>query len=210
MGIFTRSTRHLGHIGIGLLLVGGVALGQVPSVALGTLTEDLAERCRAKFQTIDQHSLVEATKPRRTSISEFEVNSYLKFLAGEQIPVGIVDPTIGLLESGRVEGRATVDLDLVRESGGPRGWLDPLRYLTGRLPVTATGRLTAAAGRGQIALESTTVGGMPVPPAVLRELVAYYTVTPDNPEGYALDEPFDLPYRIQAIQVGLTDAVIVQ
>lgn len=210
MGTITRASRHLGLIGIALVSIGGLTAGQSVTGTAGALTAELAESCRAKFQAIGEHSLVATTEDRPTTLTELEVNSYFKFLAGEQIPTGIVDPAITILEPGRLEGRATVDLDVVRNSSEPRGWFDPLRYLTGRLPVTATGRLTTHAGIGRLEIESTTVGGVPVPQAVLRELVEYYTATPDNPEGYTLDEPFELPYRIKAIEVGSTDAVIVQ
>ena len=69
--------------------------------------------------------------------------------AGSQIPVGIVDPTINALGDGRVGGRAVVDLDAVRKQK-QRGWLDPLGYMTGRLPITATRNAHDQGRRGQV------------------------------------------------------------
>ena len=48
----------------------------------------------------------------------------------QQMPVGIVDPTLHAAGNGRVTGRAIVDLDAVRTQK-KRGWIDPLGYLTG-------------------------------------------------------------------------------
>ena len=53
---------------------------------------------------------------------------------------------------GLVSGRAIVDLDAVRKQK-QRGWLDPMGYLTGRLPLTARGRLTTQDGIGRFELE---------------------------------------------------------
>ena len=68
--------------------------------------------------------------PRSTQLTDTEVNSYLKYGAGSQIPVGIVDPTLNALGEGRVSGRALVDLDAVRKQK-KRSWTDPMNYLSG-------------------------------------------------------------------------------
>ena len=91
-----------------------------------------------------------------------------------------------------MSGRAVVDLDAVRKQK-QRGWLDPMAYLTGRLPVTAAGRLTTKDGKGQFQLESAEVSGVTIPKSVLQELVSHYSRTPENPAGINMDEPFELP-----------------
>ena len=42
-----------------------------------------------------------------------------------------------------VSGRAVVDLDVVRQKKSSGGWFDPTSYLTGQLPVTASGRASS-------------------------------------------------------------------
>ena len=90
--------------------------------------------------------------------------------------MGIVEPTINALGEGRVGGRAVVDLDAVRKQK-QRGWLDPLGYMTGRLPITATGRLATKEGVGTFMLESAEVSGVTIPKTVLQELLSYYSRT---------------------------------
>ena len=146
---------------------------------------------------------------RSTAITDIEVNSYLRLKASDQIPVGIVEPELNAIGDGRVAGRAVVDLDAVRKQK-QRGWLDPLGYLAGRLPVTASGRLSTREGKGQFLLESAEISGVPVPKAVLQELLTYYSRTRDNPAGIDMDAPFELPARIREIRVGSGTSTVVQ
>ncbi|MEX2273519.1 MAG: hypothetical protein WD690_18770 [Vicinamibacterales bacterium] len=149
--------------------------------------------------------------PRRhsTTITEHEVNGYLRHHAAEDLPDGVVAPYITIVGAGRVAGRAIVDLDRVRTSR-QRGWLDPAAYLTGKLPVTAAGILHTRDGIGRFELETATVGGFTVPKAVLQELLTYYSRSPDDPDGLNLDETFELPAKIREIQVGKSVAYVIQ
>jgi len=146
---------------------------------------------------------------RSTQVSDGEVNSYLKFLAGAQVPVGIVDPTLHGAGNGRVTGRALVDLDAVRTSK-KRGWTDPLGYLTGKMPITAAGTLTTSKGIGRFQLESAELSGVTIPKSLVQELLSYYSKTPENPAGINMDDPFQLPSAIQEIRIGQGTAVIIQ
>lgn len=149
--------------------------------------------------------------PRRhsTSVTEPEVNGYLRHHATGDLPAGVVDPRVDIIGNGRVSGRATVDLDRVRMSR-QRGWLDPAGYLMGRLPVTATGILHTRNGVGRFELETATVGGITVPKVVLQELLSYYSRSPEDPDGLNLDETFALPAKIREIQVGKAVAYVIQ
>src|SRR5213595_1404435 len=45
-----------------------------------------------------------APRPLRTTITEREVNAYFKFQGAEQLPAGVVNPTLSILDAGRVSG----------------------------------------------------------------------------------------------------------
>jgi hypothetical protein len=193
-----------------LLLIG--ALAAVPLAGQARVSKADADRFQTKLVRIVQMGNVapaRAAAPRSTPVSDVEVNSYLRFHAAGQIPVGILEPTLNALGEGRVSGRAVVDLDAVRKQK-QRGWLDPMGYLTGRLPVTAAGRLTTKDGTGRFQLESAEISGVTVPKAVLQELLSYYSRTPENPAGIDMDAPFELPSRIREIRVGTGTSTIVQ
>jgi hypothetical protein len=196
------------------LLLFGALLALAPLAAQGRLSKQDAERFQSKLTRIVSFGNIaarsgKAVQPQTTPVSDAEVNSYLRYRAADQIPVGIVEPVLNALGEGRVSGRAIVDLDAVRKQK-QRGWLDPIGYLSGRLPVTASGRLTTREGKGQFQLESAEISGVTVPKTVLQELVSYYSRTPENPSGIDMDAPFELPARIREIQVGAGSSTIVQ
>jgi hypothetical protein len=145
----------------------------------------------------------------KTEFADDEVNAYLQLRLASKFPTGVADPSVTLVGDGRLSARAVVDLDGIRKKSSG-GWFDPAAYLGGRLPVTATGTLKTAGGRGQLQLESAEVSGIPVPLTLLQELVAFYTKSPDLPNGVNLNEPFTLPSKIQRIDVDPGRATVVQ
>jgi hypothetical protein len=178
--------------------------------------EALSQADAARFQTkLVQIEKNAATPPKRgaaarvTTVSDAEVNSYLKFLAGSQVPVGIADPILHAVGDGRVSGAAVVDLDAVRTQK-KRTWSDPLAYLTGRLPVSAKGTLTTTNGVGRFVLESAEISGVTIPKSLMQELLTYYSKSPDRPNGINMDDPFNLPSAIKEIKVGAGTTTIVQ
>lgn len=182
----------------------------VSTLAAANVSRQQAAAFEKKLGQILLHAETGADAARHTEVSEGEVNSYLHFSAGDQLPVGVTEPTIGIQNNGRLNGRAIVDLDQVRRKKGTGGWLDPASYLTGRLPVTATGVLHTADGRGTFTLERAELSGVPIPKAFLQELVSFYTRTPDMPNGINIDDPFALPAEIRRIDVQPGRATIVQ
>ena len=196
-------------------VIATLAVAGATATLSARLTKQEADQFSAKLSRIVQTGNARALKtakplpPQTTQISDNELNAYFKFNAKEQIPVGIVEPTINALGEGRVGGRAVVDLDAVRKQK-QRGWLDPLGYMTGRLPITATGRLATKDGIGTFTLESADVSGVTIPKTVLQELLSYYSKTKDNPDGIDMDDPFELPASIKEIRVGKATATIVQ
>jgi hypothetical protein len=169
-----------------------------------------ADVLKQKVATITAVASRPMAKALRTTVTENEVNAYLAYDSHEDLPAGVVEPSVTILGTGRVSGRAVVDLDDVRKSRSPTGLLDPMSYLTGRLPITATGTLRTGNGVGRFQLESAAVAGVPVPKMILQEIVSHYSRTPQNPGGIGLDDPFALPARIREIHVELGQAIIVQ
>src|SRR5262245_54220327 len=180
------------------------------SAAPEPLTRKDAARLQAKIERInrnggDRHSSL------RTQVTEAELNAYLRFEAGDKLPVGVKDPSVSILDAGRLEGRATVDLAQVgqaRKSSG--GLLDPYSLLTGSVPLTVNGLLRTSNGVGTFSLESAAISGVPVPTWMLQEIVSYYSKSPTTPQGVSLDKPFVLPSGIREIQLDRGQAIVVQ
>jgi hypothetical protein len=191
---------------LALLLAGSVAV----AAAAPTVSREQAEAFQKKLAIIVQQGESKSTRERQTILTEGEVNSYLRYSAGDQLPVGVTEPTVAIQGDGRLSGRAIVDLDVVRRTKGSGGWFDPLSYLRGRLPLTASGVLQTKDGKGRFMLETAAVSGLPIPKTLLQEIVAFYSRNDDFPSGINIDDPFDLPAEINRIEVGTGQAVVVQ
>jgi hypothetical protein len=151
-----------------------------------------------------------APQPTRITVTQREVNSYLRYDLAPQVPVGIDEPVITIVGEGRLLGEAIVDLDAVSRANPPKGFFDPMRLLTGRLPVRVEGVLVTSRGTGRFSLESATISGLPVPKSVLQSLVSHYSRSADHPQGVGLDDPFVLPNAIREIRVEPGRAIVVQ
>jgi hypothetical protein len=177
--------------------------------AVSGLTRELAALCAEKVETITQVTH-DGPEPRRTVLSESEVNSWLRFVAVDKVPAGLTELAVSFVGDGRVSGRAVVDLDVLgrRKIGG--GLLDPWRYLTGRVPVMAHGTLLTGQGVGRFVMESASIGGVSVPKVVIQDLVGFYLRSPSRPHGVSMDDPFALPAGIDELEVGPGEAVVIQ
>lgn len=179
-------------------------------MAADTLTPQLAAVFEKKIDTVQAHAKIDATTPRPTSFTQAETNSFLKYKSEPLLPVGLAEPEITIHGEGRVTGRAVVDLDVVRQKQSSGGWLDPTSYLTGKLPVSAVGRIVTADGKGRFELERADVSGVPVPKSLLAQMVNYFTRTVDNPRGSSMDDTFELPAEIRRIEIATGRFTVVQ
>ena len=200
--------RALAWLTLGTLLFSSQAPDQLP------LSKAQGDRFQAKLSKIVQVGNTPRTKarpraPQSTQVTDAELNAYLRFHMKDEIPTGIVDPSLPALGDGRVGGRAIVDLDAVRKQQ-KRGWLDPRGNLSGRLPITARGRLVTQEGIGRFQLEGAEISGVTVPKVFVQELLSFYSRTPEKPTGINMDDPFPLPAQIREIKVATGTATIVQ
>ena len=117
---------------------------------------------------MQEHANAGVKKPLSTTFTQAETNSYLKYNAGDLLPTGLTQPEVTLIGQGRVSGKAVVDLDIVRQKSSSGGWFDPTSYLTGKLPVTASGRVITGDGKARFEVERAEVSGMPIPTIVPR------------------------------------------
>jgi hypothetical protein len=195
-----------------------LALGLTLAAQLGAeqrFTKLDADRCQTKLGRITTFANA-STAPKAarssaqtTQLTDTEVTSYLRYTIKDQVPAGIVEPTLVAVGDGRVKGGAVIDLDAVRKQK-QRGWADPLNYMTGKLPLSASGLLITQNGVGRFQLESAELSGISIPKSLVQELLSYYSRTADNPSGISIDDPFELPARIKEIKVGRGEAVVVQ
>jgi hypothetical protein len=183
----------------------------VVSLQAAALSRQQADSFAKKMAIINQAAaLPTPATGRRTPVSETELNSWFMYRAKPLLPQGVADPRITIVGSGKLMGTVIVDLEAIGKKKSSGGTFDPWSLLGGRVPVNVTGVLTTRSGRGQFNLQQADISGIPVPMSMLQELVSYYSRTADNPNGVRLDDPFQLPAKIQQIEVGQAQAVIIQ
>jgi hypothetical protein len=204
---------------VGLSLAAAVAL-VLPLAAQSRLNKQDADRFQSKLGRITSfanqpqarasaNGAAVGAASQTTQLTDTEVNAYLHFHLKDQVPAGVVDPSLSALGEGRVRGAAVIDLDAVRKQK-QRAWTDPMSYMTGRLPLTASGLLITQNGVGRFQLEAAEISGISIPKSLVQELLSYYSKSPEHPSGISMDDPFELPARIKEIRVGKGEAMVVQ
>lgn len=190
-----------------MLLVLAVC-GATPVAA--QLAKEAGDRLQRKIDAIAQNGAANPGHAMKTTMTESEVNSYLAFNVKDRIPKGLNNPEIRMLDKGQLSGRVVVDIDAFNRSRQNNGFMDPLSYISGQVPVTARGTLRASGGKGQFQLASAELMGFPLPKPILQELVSFFTRTRENPAGFNLDAPFNLPARIREVIVNRAEALVIQ
>ena len=172
-------------------------------MAANVLTPQLGDAFARKVVLVQEHANNGVKKPLATTFTQAETNSYLKYNAKELLPTGMTQPEITLIgDGGRLSGKAIIDLDVVRQKSSSGGWFDPTSYLMGKLPVTASGRVITGDGKARFVVERAEVSGITIPRSFLAQLVNFFTRTADNPKGSSIDDTFEMPAKIQRIDVG--------
>jgi hypothetical protein len=150
-----------------------------------------------------------ATVPLRTTITESELNSWLAYADPGVLPGGLSNPSVTILGGDRVRGAALVGVEALGGGRQPSTG-DSFGLLGARLNVVVTGAVHAKGGRGRFELHTASLSGLPVPAALIQELVSYFSRTPDNPAGVRLTDTFELPVHIREIELARGHAVVVQ
>jgi hypothetical protein len=180
------------------------------STAAVQLSKEQGDRLERKIEEITKNASMEPVRSKRTPASELEVNSYLNFNLKDKIPRGLTNPQITIVGDGQLAGRVFVDIDEFKRHRNSAGILDPLSYVSGQVPVTARGVLRTQEGKGRFQLASAEILGVPLPKPILQELVTFFSRTPENPSGFNIDAPFNLPAKIRELAVNRGEAVVVQ
>jgi hypothetical protein len=144
--------------------------------------------------------------PLRTALPEREVNAYFKVDGPEFLPAGVLAPELTIDHGGKVSARAIVDLDKALKPT----LFNPLSWIGGKTEVTASGVVRAEHGKGLLELQRATLAGVSIPKSLLQQVVSYYTRTPESPNGFNLDEPFELPANIRSVETARGLATVVQ
>lgn len=184
----------------------------VCTLEAAAVSRQQADSLSKKLATIEQQGSTgrKPAAPRRTPLSEGELNSWFAYYAPALLPKGLAEPRVTIVDSRTLVGVAIVDLDAIAKSKASGRMFDVWNLIGGRVPVTVTGFLHADRGRMRFEMQSAEISGVPVPTRVVQDVVDYYSRTPDHPKGVRLDDEFTLPAGIQDIELSPGTAVVIQ
>ena len=168
-----------------------------------------ADLMRKKLATIvarGEQKTPSKPTPLRTTFTDRETNAYFKVDGPDFLPAGVEAPEVTIDQGGKVSARAIVDLQKALNPGT----FNPLAWLAGKTEVTAAGTVRAENGKGQLQIERATLSGISIPKSVLQQVVSYYTRSPEMPDGFNIDEPFELPSKIRSVETAKGQATVVQ
>jgi hypothetical protein len=182
----------------------------VSSAMAQQLSRQQGDSLERKIAEIDKNAARVAVRPKKTPLSELEINSYFAFNGKDKVPRGLASPVIHIIGKGQLAGRVLVDMDEFKRQQSTGGIMGLLSYLSGQVPITAHGTFRSQQGKGQFQLYSAEILGVPLPKTIVQELVTFFSHTPENPRGFDIDAPFNLPAKIREVAVNQGEAVVVQ
>ena len=147
-----------------------------------------------KLDTLARRS--QKKKPPRektVTVTEAELNSYLNLTLAPKIPKGITDLVVRM-DRDRLAARALVDLSEVQGQipAGSMGGL--LAFLSGKVPLEAAGRATPTeSGFGAFSIEEVQLSTIPIPVAVVEQLIGSATKSTEGPRASTSTRPSACP-----------------
>ena len=187
-------------IALPLLLAALAAADALPtSPRQGPLSWDQANSLTRKLEDIEKRRTApRGKKPESVLFTQGEVNSYLNLAYAERLPKGVRDVFVRL-DRDRMQVKGLVNIDQVKgkvESGGGL-----LSFLSGDVPVEATGKVSGKDGFGQVTWETVYVGNVRLPITALEQMVRSATKSEEQPDGFDIHAPFRLPYAVDRLRL---------
>lgn len=133
--------------------------------------------------------------PKVVVFTEKELNSYLYYKAGTQLPPNLRNLDLQLEQDSVV---AQADLDLSQAKSAQASTIPDM--FKRPLPIYLSGKLLTNKGWGYFQPESIRVGMLPVPVSVLDSIVKYVTERQTG-KPHSLNDWFALPYGIKEIKI---------
>lgn len=180
---------------------------RTPSVSSMQADADSLQR---KLEAIVRFGAIPRLETLATPLHEREVNAYVTTYLLQDLPGGVTNPRVQIVGDSVLAGSVVLDMDAYRTSRPATDGFDPLALLSGRLTARVRGKLLTSDGVGRFEIVSADLGGIPIPRALVQQLLTFYSRSPDQPDGIRLDQPFDLPVSIREIRVQPSEAIVVQ
>ena len=164
------------------------------------VTRELSDSFGRKLEQLEKLEHNPKAKKLPVSVSESELNSYVRFALAEKVPRGLRDVRI-VLQSGRLELRGIANLSEFSDiKDKAASGMSLLGMLGGEMAVEIVADFKSDRGFGQFDVVSAQVGPVPLSPSLLADIVTRATVDSSRPSGFDIRAPFRLPYSVKRIR----------
>ena len=163
----------------------------------------------AKIASIKEYGLRETGNSLKVS-TRFSEEEIARFLSDSNyVPDSMREIEITLAGDNRFVASSVIDLDHI-EVPRSEDLLNPMNYLQGQLPIVMKAKVCSEAGRGRLEIERVELAGIELPDVLVREMIARYTRSANNPDGWNIDAFYAFPYRIEEVRVDSGEVIVVQ
>lgn len=160
-----------------------------------------ADTLDRKFDDLsERHKSGKVARGKSLLVTEQELNAYLNLSPSVKMPRGLSDVVVRL-EAERIHATGLLDLEKVRDKMPNLSPLSPLYWLSGQVGVLLRGRVLNDDGFASIEWEDVRVGNVPVPIALLHQIVSSTTKNESYPDGFDIRAPFALPYSMRQVRI---------
>lgn len=177
-----------------------VQMGAPPAPPKGVLTRELSDGLGKKLEMLEKFDRDPKAKRAPVSVSESELNSYVRFALAEKVPRGLREVRI-VIRQGRLELRGLANLsefsELKQKASSAASFLS---LLGGEMAVEVVADFKSDRGFGQFELLSAQIGPVPLSASVVGDIVARATTDASRPNGFDIRAPFRLPYSAKRIR----------
>lgn len=188
---------------LGILTFTAVVLGAAALATPSSLSPESGRSARQKVKRIEQGETVPG---EAVVFTEAEVNSLLKYEYEAEMPAGVRDLSVRILQD-HATLHAYVDIGKMQEAAGRGGEGLWALLFSGERELNAKFRPRSADGRAFVEIESVQFGDTTLPGALLEWLIAA-TISGTDP-GSGRGNQVSLPEKIRAVHLESGRAIVV-
>jgi len=188
-----------------VLLTAAAATAPTPRTAMSPA---LADSFARKLDSLGRMDPKGGKPVPSVVVSEGEVNSYVNYVLGSNLPAGIRDVELQI-DRDHLQATGQVQIEEIKRHLGELSPWNPISFLKGSVPIVLSGQYVAVRdGFGRVDIDEVRAGGFNIPRTVVEQMIASATRSAHQPDGVDINAPFRLPPPIRRIRLQPGRAVL--
>ncbi len=181
------------------MLLLGSSTAVVPVRSSADTPEAAAKRVEDVLTELESREKANDRQSRTFVLAETDMNAYLASEIAKRERKDVERLVVKMNDENRFVTSLTVNLDKVDVKTDSMTGALFRALLRGTQTIEMDGKLTTEKGKGTYEVQSATMNGVPLPASLVNAIISSVGKQQDPP--FDPTEPFDLPYKIQKIEV---------